>query len=69
MAIVRGQGEPIKSLVKALGLDPKKTKRVEIIIEPDEAVIAIVDSYVYDSELQEMKVVIDRYKLKFEEDE
>ena len=68
MAIIPGQGEPIKSLIKAMGLDPKQTSKVVIMIQPDDVVRARVTKFVYDEEIKEMTKVVERYSMKLERD-
>ena len=59
-AFMVGNGDDVCKLVRALGLDPKKTRSVHLNIDVDDAVTVDVTQYVTDKELRKIAAVFEQ---------
>lgn len=59
--------EPVQELLKAMGIDTKRTDKVELIFTPDDYVHANVRIKLYDSEIKEMVQVAQKHRMILEE--
>jgi len=65
---IPGQGEHARKFAEALGIDPKKACRIELIIAPDELITVKVWQHIYDTELDELSAVLTEYELHEKDD-
>jgi len=60
---ISGHGEHARKFAEALGLDPKKSCRIELIIDANEIVTVKVWFHIYDTELDDLSAVLTEYEL------
>ena len=62
MAIISARDFSLE-LCEVLGLDPKKTKSIHIGVEPNDAIIVSVRTYLLNHEADKIKVILKNYEL------